>query len=247
MGAGHNDRRRLDRNAGAQMLKPPSRLQEVQPDRPGAQTWGRRTTTESPMTTSGWVDIFWSQRSDGDGSSQPLLHQHGIEIQKFGTMRLLPIALAYETRVESCQMINQILADSIILYNLYKKHHWLMRGHTFYQLHLLMDKHAGEQDELVDSLAERVQTLGAVAVGDPRHVAELTSVPRPPDGAEEVPAMLSRFLEAHELVLVAARSAARRADEVGDDGSNDLLVSEVVRTNELEAWFVAEHLVDTPL
>ena len=117
-----------------------------------------------------------------------------------------------------------------------------------YQLHLLMDKHAGEQDALVDAVAERVQTLGAVAVGDPRHVAGLTSVPRPRrrrrGGGE---AMLSRLLEAHELVITEVRAAAHRADELGDDGSNDLLVSGVLRTNELQAWFVAEHLVDTPL
>ena len=198
------------------------------------------------MTTSGRVDIFWSQRSDGDGSSQPLLHQHGIEIQKFGTMRLLPIALAYETRVESCQLINQILADSIILYNLYKKHHWLVRGHTFYQLHLLLDKHAGEQLELIDLLGERVQTLGGVAVADPRHVAEITTVPRPPNGAEEIPAMLSRLLEAHEIIITKAREAITRTADNRDDGTNDLLMSDVLRRHELQVWFLAEHLVDTP-
>jgi starvation-inducible DNA-binding protein len=143
--------------------------------------------------------------------------------------------------------LNKVLCDTSILHDLYKKTHWLMRGATFYQLHLLMDKHAGEQDELVDSIAERVQLLGAVAVGDPRHVAELTSVPRPPDGAEEVTAMLSRLLEAHELIMRETREAAHRADELGDDGSNDLLVSDVLRTNELQTWFVAEHLVHTPL
>jgi starvation-inducible DNA-binding protein len=198
------------------------------------------------MTTSGRVDIFWSQRSDGDGSSQPLLHQHGIEIQKFGTMRLLPIALAYETRVESCQLINQILADSIILYNLYKKHHWLVRGHTFYQLHLLLDKHAGEQLELIDLLGERVQTLGGVAVADPRHVAEITTVPRPPNGAEEIPAMLSRLLEAHEIIITKVREAITRTADNRDDGTNDLLMSDVLRRHELQVWFLAEHLVDTP-
>jgi starvation-inducible DNA-binding protein len=181
------------------------------------------------------------------GETQPHLHQRGREVQRFDQVRAMPLGLSDDVRAEVAALLNLVLADTRILHDLYKKTHWLMRGETFYQLHLLMDKHAGEQAELVDSLAERVQTLGAIAVGDPRHVAELTSVPRPPDGAEEIPAMLSRLLEAHELVLVAARSAARRADEVGDDGSNDLLVSEVVRTNELEAWFVAEHLVDTPL
>jgi len=180
-------------------------------------------------------------------SSQPWLHQHGKEIQAFGTVRQFPLALSYETRMYSCQRLNQLLADSQVLYALYKKHHWLMRGATFYQLHLLLDKHANEQLALVDKIAERVQTLGGVAVGDPRHVAELTKVPRPPDGCEEVPAMLSRLLEAHELILGDAHDAAARVAELGDDGSNDLLVSDVIRTGELQAWFLAEHLVDTPL
>ncbi len=180
-------------------------------------------------------------------SSQPWLHQHGKEIQAFGTVRQFPLALSYETRMYSCQRLNQLLADSQVLYALYKKHHWLMRGATFYQLHLLLDKHADEQLALVDKIAERVQALGGVAVGDPRHVAELTKVPRPPDGCEEVPAMLSRLLEAHELILGDAHDAAARVAELGDDGSNDLLVSDVIRTGELQAWFLAEHLVDTPL
>ncbi|MEV6816209.1 DNA starvation/stationary phase protection protein [Micromonospora sp. NPDC051296] len=183
------------------------------------------------------------QRSD----SQPRLHQHGREIQAFGTVRQLPVALSYDTRMYSCERLNRVLADTRILHSLYKKHHWLMRGPTFYQLHLLLDKHADEQLELVDMVAERIQTLGGIAVGDPRHVAELTRVPRPPDGAEEVPAMLSRLLEAHETILTDAHDAAARVVEMGDDGSNDMLVSNVIRTNELQTWFIAEHLVDTPI
>ena len=186
--------------------------------------------------------------ADGDApESQPHLHQHEREIQRFDQLRAMPLGLAEPVRGEVAARLNKVLSDTRILHDLYKKSHWLISGPTFYQLHLLMDKHAGEQTVLVDAVAERVQTLGAVAVGDPRHVAELTSVPRPPDGAEGVPAMLSRLLEAHELVITEARAAARRADELGDDGSNDLLVSEVLRTNELQAWFVASHLVDTPL
>jgi starvation-inducible DNA-binding protein len=162
-------------------------------------------------------------------------------------VRQFPIALAAEARLYACQRLNQLLADTQILYALYKKHHWLMRGATFYQLHLLLDKHADEQLALVDKLAERVQTLGGIAVSDPRHVAELTTVPRPPDGCEEVPAMLSRLLEAHEMILSDAHDAAGRVAALGDDGTNDLIVSDVIRTGELQAWFLAEHLVDTPL
>ncbi len=197
---------------------------------------------------TGHRDPFGAAEGDGHRSgSQPMYHQHGVEVQRFGQMRLFPIALSFETRVESCQLLNHILADSIILYSLYKKHHWLVRGPTFYQLHLLLDKHAGEQLGLIDLMAERVQTLGGVAVADPRHVAEITSVPRPPNGVEEVPAMLSRLLEAHEIVIEKVREAITKTAETRDDGTNDLLMSDVLRTNELQVWFVAEHLVDIPL
>lgn len=187
-----------------------------------------------------------SDPTSGNGS-QPWLHQKGEVIQEFGTVKQFPVGLSYEARMYSCQRLNKVLADTQILYGLYKKHHWLMRGATFYQLHLVLDQHAGEQLELVDTLAERVQSLGGVALGDPRHVAEITSIPRPPDGVEQVPAMLSRLLEAHEAILVDAHDGAARAAGLGDDGTNDLLVSQVIRTGERQAWFLAEHLVDTPL
>lgn len=185
--------------------------------------------------------------SEQRGDSQPMLHRQGKEIQRFGTLRLLPLALSFEARTESCQRLNKVLSDSQIIYSLYKKDHWLVRGPTFFQLHLLLDKHAGEQLQLIDTLAERVQTLGGIAVGDPRQVAEITTIPRPPDGAEEVPAMISRLLEAHEIIITAVRGAASRAAEMGDDGTNDLLISDVLRVNELQVWFLAEHLVDTPV
>ena len=186
----------------------------------------------------------------GDGrkeGSQPLLHQRGEEIQRFGEMRLFPIALSHEARAESSQLLNHILADSIILYNLYKKHHWLVRGPTFFQLHLLLDKHAEEQLKIIDMIAERVQTLGGTAVADPRHVAEVTTIPRPPNGVEEVPAMLSRLLEAHQIIIEKVRDAIKKTAQNGDDGTNDLLMSDVLRPNELQVWFVAEHLVDIPV
>src|SRR5512142_2073804 len=207
----------------------------------GARGGGRRgssTLAEAQPTRHG------SARSI---SLEPRLGTPSGEVQPFGTMRLLPIALANEARAESAQRLNAILADTTILYAMYKKHHWLVAGPTFYQLHLLFDKHAGEQLELIDLLAERVQTLGGIAVGDPRHAAELTRIERPPNGAEEVPVMLNRLLEAHETIIQAAREAIDATEKNGDWGSNDLLMSDVLRRNELQVWFVAEHLVDVPL
>ncbi len=179
--------------------------------------------------------------------AQPLLDQSSKEIQRYGTLRDLPIALPQKARSQSCDLLNQVLADTIILYNLYKKHHWLVTGHTFYQLHLLFDKHAGEQLELVDMLAERVQLLGGIAIADPRHVAEITRIGRPPNGREEVPAMISRLLDAHETIISEVREAIEDTEKNKDWGTNDLLMSDVLRTNELQVWFIAEHLVDTPL
>jgi starvation-inducible DNA-binding protein len=159
----------------------------------------------------------------------------------------MPIALAESTRRTSADNLNQVLADTITLRDLYKKHHWQVAGPTFYQLHLLFDKHFNEQNELVDLIAERIMMLGGVSVAMSADVAEMTLVPRPPKGREEVPVQISRLLHAHEIVLKEARAMARKAAEDGDDGTNDLLVSSVIRTNEMQVWFVSEHLVDAPL
>lgn len=182
-----------------------------------------------------------------DIESQPHLSPTSREIQGFDQLRELPIGLDAGLRGEIAAGLNQILANTRILHDLYKKAHWNMRGHTFYQLHLLMDEHAKAQYALIDSIAERIQTLGAIAVGDPRHVAELTTIERAPDGAEDIPNVLTRLLDAHEQIVVAARELAEKAGDAKDTTTEDLLGSEVTPVNELQIWFVAEHLVDIPL
>ena len=177
----------------------------------------------------------------------PFAHQHAPEIQPFGHLVKMPIALSEAACKESVESLNQVLADSMTLRDLYKKHHWQVAGPTFMQLHLLFDKHAGEQNELIDMVAERIQTLGGVCLAMAADVAEATLVPRPPKGREDPPTQLSRLLHAHEIVIKEARAMARRAAENGDDGTNDLLVSDVIRKNEQQAWFLAEHVIDTPL
>lgn len=177
----------------------------------------------------------------------PVLHQQGHEIQPFGYLVSMPIALAESARRQSVENLNQLLADTMTLRDLYKKHHWQVLGHTFYQLHLLFDKHYQEQSALVDQIAERIQLLGGVSLAMAADIAETTMIPRPPKGREPVPVQISRLLHGHEIVLKEARTMARQAVDSGDDGTNDLIVSDVIRTNELEVWFVAEHVVDTPV
>src|SRR4030095_11604454 len=179
--------------------------------------------------------------------AKPLTHQDAHEIQPFGHLVKLPIALSETACPDAVENLNQVLADTITLRDLYKKHHWQGAGPTFYQLHLLFDKHYDEQNELVDAIAERIQLLGGVSIAMAHDVAETTIVPRAPKGREAVPVQISRLLHAHEIVLKEARTMARRAADAGDDGTNDLLVSNVIRRNELQVWFVAEHVVEMPL
>lgn len=194
-----------------------------------------------------------SRRHSGNGvtnsnRAQPLLHQRAPETQTFETiLNEVPLALNREVRGESVHILNQILVDAIMLRDLYKKCHWQVSGPTFYQLHLLFDKHAEEQTELVDEIAERIQTLGGLAAGMPDQVAELTTIEQPPHGREAVPVQISRLLEAHQAIMKNVRAAARQTSKSGDDGTNDLLVSRVLRRNEVQAWFLYEHVVQMHL
>src|SRR5216110_387007 len=181
-------------------------------------------------------------------NAQPRIHQRAREIQAYGTVNhALPLELEEPVRMEMTEQLNQLLADTMTLRDLYKKAHWQVAGPTFYPLHLLFDKHYEEQAELVDTIAERVQILGGVSIAMAHDVAETTQIERPPRGREEVPVQLSRLLDAHQVIIREARTLARRASLIGDDGTNDLVVSEVLRSNELQVWFLSEHLVNVPL
>jgi len=181
-------------------------------------------------------------------NSQPRIHQRAREIQDYGkVLHALPLELEDPVRLEMTEQLNLMLADTMTLRDLYKKSHWQVAGPTFYQLHLLFDKHYEEQAELVDIIAERIQVLGAVSIAMAHDVAENTRIERPPKGREEVPVQISRLLDAHQLVIGHCRRLGRRAAALGDDGTNDVIVSDVLRRNELQVWFLSEHLVDVPL
>jgi starvation-inducible DNA-binding protein len=181
-------------------------------------------------------------------NAQPRIHQHASEIQPYGTVsHALPLDLEEPVRLEMTEQLNLLLADTMTLRDLYKKSHWQVAGPTFYQLHLLFDKHYEEQSEIVDTIAERIQLLGGISIAMAADVAETTRIERPPRGREEVPVQISRLLDAHQIIIGHCRELAARADELGDDGTNDLAVSDVLRANELQVWFISEHLVEMPL
>ena len=183
----------------------------------------------------------------GGALAAPMMVGDVSEVQKYGQLIPMRLGLSPEICANSAKALNQTLANTITLKDLYKKHHWQISGPTFYQLHLLFDKHYAEQSELVDEIAERIQLLGGLAVAMAGDVADLSRIERPPSGREEVSVQITRLLDAHELILRQSRQAAKKAESMGDPGTNDLLISNVVRTNELQVWFLAEHLVPLPL
>ena len=177
----------------------------------------------------------------------PRWHAQAKEVQKFGQVVLdMPHRLDAEVRQQMVNKLNQLLADSITLRDMYKKHHWQVSGPTFYQLHLLFDKHFDEQVEMVDTIAERIQILGGVSIAMGGDVAQLTKIQPPPRGREEVPVQISRLLEAHKHIMQSCHDIAEAADKLGDDGTHDMVISDILRANELQSWFIGQHLVDMP-
>lgn len=178
---------------------------------------------------------------------EPSLHLQGEtagkETQKYGEVIPMPHALPADAARDSVASLNQVLADSITLRDMYKKHHWQVVGPTFNQLHLLYDEHFKQQVEVVDVIAERIQLLGGISLAMAADIAEETNIERLPRGREPAAVQLSRLIDAHTLIIKEARDYAEKAQDKGDSGTNDLLVSDVLRVNELQVWFLSEHLV----
>jgi starvation-inducible DNA-binding protein len=163
-----------------------------------------------------------------------------FEVQPYGTTVNRPLGLLHVELV--VEMLSQILADALTLRDLYKKHPWQASGSTFYQLHLLFDKHHQELEELADMVGERIHTLGGVSLAMGADTAESTWIPRPPRSRETAEALIARMLAAHEILIGGIRGGAKLAATYDDDGTNDLLIGGALRLNEKQVWFLSEHL-----
>lgn len=181
-------------------------------------------------------------RDDSTHLKEPVIPSGTGEVQGFAHAQRTPLALDATAALASVDILNQLVADTMTLRDLYKKHHWQASGPTFYMMHLLFDKHAEEQSRLIDLLAEHVQALGGVTIAMAADVAEATLIPRAPKGREDTAAQLARLLHAHEVILLEARAMARDTATAGDVGTNDIIVSDVIRTNEQQVWFLAQHI-----
>ena len=162
-------------------------------------------------------------------SAQPRLHQHAKELQAYGTLTQYDLALGHDARAYSVSALNQLLADTIVLRDMYKKHHWQVSGPTFYQLHLLFDKHLGEAQvghrRSCSPSACRGASVGSLAGHGGRRFPSVTKIPRPPRGPRagvgaDLPARRAHSIKSSSNLPASAEAGLR---ELGDDGTNDLI------------------------
>ena len=150
--------------------------------------------------------------------------------------------LAVDIRQKVTAILNQTLAATLDLKTQTKQAHWNVKGIDFYQLHELFDEIAGELEEYVDMVAERVTALGGTAMGTARIAASVSILPEYPydavDGIEHVTALAERFgaYAAH------VRAAIEQTDQLGDMDTADLY-TEISRTIDKRLWFLEAHLI----
>ena len=152
------------------------------------------------------------------------------------------IDLSEELRAKVVGILNQTLAATLDLKTQTKQAHWNVKGMDFYQLHLRFDEMAGELEDYVDMVAERVTALGGIAMGTARIAAAESVLPEyafdAVSGAEHVTALADRY-GAYAKHL---RDAIDTTDELGDADTADLY-TEISRTIDKRLWFLEAHLV----
>ncbi len=151
------------------------------------------------------------------------------------------IDLTEAVRDKVSTLLNQTLAATLDLKTQTKQAHWNVKGLDFYQLHELFDEMAGELEEYVDMVAERVTALGAIAYGTARVAAASSILPEYPleiaGGREHVEALAERYA----AYAKHAREAIDATDELGDADTADLY-TEISRTIDKRLWFLEAHL-----
>jgi starvation-inducible DNA-binding protein len=186
-------------------------------------------------------------RTGSSVRGEAMTSSHQFEVLAQGVTHEFPSTPDQSVCDASVDDLNQLLADTITLCDMYKKHHWRVSGPAYYPMYLLLDRHFAGQFELVDQLVERIKVLGGVASAMAREVVANTHIPAFPNGREDPTAEISRLLHAHEIILEESRAMAREASARGDDDTAKLIITNVIRTNDLQVMFLHVYLAQDDL
>jgi starvation-inducible DNA-binding protein len=156
-------------------------------------------------------------------------------LDRFTAARIVMAGKANEATIAS---LNRVLADSMMLRDIYKKSQWEVTGEAFYKLRALYAVHHDEQGDLIELIAERIQSLGGRCIAMPAEVIQYTTLATPPRTPELPQAQLRRLLDAHKRMLYALQAAAKRALDIGDDATHDVLTQEVIPVHTRQCMLV---------
>jgi len=151
------------------------------------------------------------------------------------------IDLSQNDRQGLIELLNHRLADTADLYSQIKQAHWNVKGLNFFQLHELFDTLAAEIFPFIDTVAERVTSLGGVALGTSRMAAASSSLPEYPADATNGQEHLKALIDRYSIYVSNVRKAIDQADDHNDKTTADLF-TEISRTVDKHLWFLEAHV-----
>ena len=158
-----------------------------------------------------------------------------------GAMRANPLGLDEKTAGEMAKILNTNLASMFTLYHQYHKHHWIVEGAQFLELHLLLEAHYTELHDQFDVVAERIVALGGLPVSGPAEVEKAAYIQHEEPGMFDLRAMLEHDVEAEGAIAHHMRDHIQTATRLGDYASESML-NEILQAGEKRTAFLQKHL-----
>lgn len=167
-------------------------------------------------------------------------HTHTVR-QELSVVRDNPFGLPHEVASQVVDALNQDLASMFTLYHQYHKHHWIVEGAQFFELHLLLEAHYTQLHDQFDQVAERIVALGGVPVTGPADIEKAAYIKHEAEGMFDLREMLDHDVEAEGQIAARMREHIELTNKLGDYGTNDLLKA-ILEQGEKRAAFIEKHL-----
>jgi len=134
-----------------------------------------------------------------------------------------PLGLDKDKAREIVQALNRDLASEYVLYQQYKKHHWLVEGAEYWQIHKLLDEHTGQVLKYADMLAERITALSGVPISGPGEQERVAYIQHEPEGLYDLREMLENDQRGGQVIVLNLREHIELTNRLGDYGTEHLL------------------------
>lgn len=152
------------------------------------------------------------------------------------------IGITEENRQAVALQLSKLLADEYVLYTKTRNAHWNVQGSDFHSKHLFFEAQYGELDNILDSVAERIRSIGHFAPATLKSFLELTHLTEYTDRHNNSEGFIRDLLADHEAVIEFIRGNINHfANDLGDLGSSDYITG-LLEEHEKMAWMLRSHL-----